>query len=101
MRIHRSFQQGDLVQIIDPSSPQYSLLVTIVSIKDGKCIVKLEDGQNIELSLHDLGPVLDYRAHKTLYRAHLIQMQLLAVDLGDRKWFDELKEIIEKLDFLP
>lgn len=101
MRIDRTFKQGDSVQIIDPENPLYGSLGTVFRLKDKKCHVRFDDGQILEFSLHDIGPILDYQTHKTLYRSHLIQLQLLAVDIGDRTWFEEIKGIIIKLDYLP
>lgn len=101
MRIHRLFQQGDIVQIINHQSPLYGMLLTLESIQGDKYLVSLVGGQKNDFFLHDLGPWLGYHFHKKLYKAHLIQIQILAVDIGDRPWFDEIKEVIKKLDFFP
>jgi hypothetical protein len=100
MRIHRLFQQGDMVQIINHQSPLYGMILTVDSIQSGKYFVAL-GGQKNKFFLHDLGPWLGYHFHKKLYKAHLIQMQILAVDVGDRAWFDEIGEVIKKFDYLP
>lgn len=100
MRIHHLFRHGDMVQIINPDSPLYGMLTT-VHIHDQTYFVAFDNGEKIEILLHDVGPWLGYHFQKNLYRANLIQMQILAVDLGDRVWFDEIRDMIERLDYFP
>ncbi|MEW9672741.1 hypothetical protein [Ammoniphilus sp. 3BR4] len=100
MRIHQLFRHGDMVRIINPDSPLYGMLMT-VHIQDQTYFVIFDNEKKLELPHHEFGPWLGYHFYKSLYRAHLLQLQLLAVDLGDRTWFDEIRNVIERLDNLP
>ncbi|WP_017727830.1 hypothetical protein [Halalkalibacterium ligniniphilum] len=96
MRNQRAFQAGDVVRIINPNNLLYGEVSIIDSQKENYYILNLSNGKKITCYHQDIVSCLSYKEYKKLLKAHLIQLQILAVDLGDKKWFEELGEIYDK-----
>ncbi len=87
------FQAGDVVRIINHNSLLYGEVLMIDSQKENYYILNLANGKKITCYHQDIVSWLKPNEYKKLYRAQLIQMQILAVDTDDREWFDKLGEI--------
>ncbi len=99
MKRYGLFQRGDFVQVINEENYLYQEIGEIRCIKtNGQFSLRLADGQEILVSRLEVAPWLGHEKEKKLFKAHLLQMQALAVEVSDRQWFDELGQILKELD---
>lgn len=93
------FRKGDLVQVVNEENYLYEEIGEIRSIgHNGRFFIRLADGQETIVSSQEIAPWLGSAIQKQLYKAHLFQLQSLAVDISDRQWFEEIGKIIDTLD---
>lgn len=92
------FQKGNFVQVVDEDHQLFEEIGEISSIGvQGRYLVKFSNGHEMVLKIQEIALWLGYETDMKLHKAHLLQMQSLAVDLGDKQWFEEIGEILKKL----
>lgn len=93
------FRKGDIVQVVNEENYLYEEIGEIRSIGlNGWFSIRLADGQETIVSTQEIAPWLGSAIEKKLWKAHLLQLQSLAVDISDRQWFEELGKILKTLD---
>lgn len=93
------FQKGNFVQVIDEDHQLYGEIGEISSIGlQGRYLVKFVNGHEMVLKIQEIALWLGYDTDMKLRKAQLLQLQSLAVDLADKQWFEEIGEILRKLE---
>lgn len=99
MKTCGSYQKGQMIQIINDEHPLYGEMGEIDSYNMyGQYLVKLAGGNWISIFPFEIGPWLGEKMEQELYRAQLLQLQLLAIDHHDRQWFEDLRAILRQLE---
>lgn len=90
MRSYQSFRKGNIVRVINESSPLYDEIWEVQSMETPPYFVKLASGQGSLVFRQDLVYWLGYIKMKRNYTKPRWQMQTLSVHLGDKQFFYEL-----------
>jgi hypothetical protein len=97
MRLYNVLQPGTVVKVINSENHFYGLVCRIAGVESGgQYFVNFCDKKLLFLP-QEIVPWLEETRYKELYKAHLIQLQILAVDIGDRQWFDEIVDKLKEL----
>ena len=92
-----TFTKGDIVQIINEEHMFQGQVCQIIVCAMTRYLQHLSDGQKIWVSNYEISRQLGDEQERELYKAQLIQMQHLAVDLGDEQWFNEIRAKLDSL----
>lgn len=93
------FQKGNFVQVIDEDHQLWGEIGEISSIGlHGRYLVKFANGHEMVLKIQEMAMWLGYDTDMKLHKAQLLQLQSLAVDLSDKQWFEEIGELLKKLE---
>lgn len=96
----KRYQKGETVTILKDDDPFHETKCSIISCeKDNRYLVRVKTGRKRSYKAEHLVAQLSHVEEQKLYREQLIQLQLLAVDLGDESWFEEVgrkRELLEQ-----
>ncbi|RBW69266.1 hypothetical protein [Bacillus taeanensis] len=98
MKVCYPLRVGKIVKVINEELP---ICGEICEIKDkqknGQFLIKSADGLTFSVNKSDVAPWLTSKQEMALYEAQLFQLQLLAVEINDHHWFDEIGKMLSEL----
>lgn len=94
------FQIGDQVMVMNEEDTLFSQVGSICAqgFMGKKYLVAFDNGEKQYYDAMEITHWINSTNELKLYKAQLLQLQSLAVDLGDKNWFEEIGKVLKQLE---
>lgn len=99
MRVKTTLSVGQRVQIVNPVSFYHEEFGSIIAYDapTDKYVVRLDIGYVIAISFSDVIKQLNKEELTEVYKGQLMQIADLALQYGDKEWFNEACSVLNKI----